>query len=385
MLHPNYASPWLNDELRILQDAAARFFTQEFKPHNERWIASGKVDRDAWNKAGAAGLLCAAIPAEYGGAGGDYRHETVVMEEMMRAGITGFGYQVHSTIVAPYLLHYGTEEQRRRWLPGLATGALVGAIAMTEPNTGSDLQAVRTTALRDGDDYVINGAKTYITNGQHANLVIVVAKTDPTRGGKGISLVVVETDGNPGFKRGRNLKKMGMKSADTSELFFEDCRVPATHVLGGEEGKGFVQLMQQLPAERLNIAQAAVIAMERAIELTVDFVKERKAFGQRVLDFQNTRFQLAQCKTEALLARTFVDQCVLWLIEGKLDASTASMAKYWCTEKQCEIIDTCLQLHGGAGYMDEYEISRMYTDARVQKIYGGTNEIMKELIGRTLG
>jgi acyl-CoA dehydrogenase len=385
MLHPNYASPWLNDELRILQDAAARFFTQEFKPHNERWIKAGKVDRDAWNKAGAAGLLCAAIPAEYGGAGGDYRHETVVMEEMMRAGITGFGYQVHSTIVAPYILHYGTEEQRRRWLPGLATGALVGAIAMTEPNTGSDLQAVRTTALRDGDDYVINGAKTYITNGQHANLVIVVAKTDPARGGKGISLVVVETDGNPGFKRGRNLKKMGMKSADTSELFFEDCRVPVTHVLGGEEGKGFVQLMQQLPAERLNIAQAAVIAMERAIELTVDYVKERKAFGQRVLDFQNTRFKLAECKTEALLARTFVDQCVLWLIEGKLDASTASMAKYWCTEKQCEIIDTCVQLHGGAGYMDEYEISRMYTDARVQKIYGGTNEIMKELIGRTLG
>jgi acyl-CoA dehydrogenase len=256
---------------------------------------------------------------------------------------------------------------------------------MTEPNTGSDLQAVRTTALRDGDDYVINGAKTYITNGQHANLVIVVAKTDPARGGKGISLVVVETDGNPGFKRGRNLKKMGMKSADTSELFFEDCRVPVTHVLGGEEGKGFVQLMQQLPAERLNIAQAAVIAMERAIELTVDYVKERKAFGQRVLDFQNTRFKLAECKTEALLARTFVDQCVLWLIEGKLDASTASMAKYWCTEKQCEIIDTCVQLHGGAGYMDEYEISRMYTDARVQKIYGGTNEIMKELIGRTLG
>jgi acyl-CoA dehydrogenase len=385
MLHPNYASPWLNDELRILQDAAARFFTQEFKPHNERWITAGKVDRDAWNKAGAAGLLCAAIPAEYGGAGGDYRHETVVMEEMMRAGITGFGYQVHSTIVAPYILHYGTEEQRRRWLPGLATGALVGAIAMTEPNTGSDLQAVRTTALRDGDDYVINGAKTYITNGQHANLVIVVAKTDPARGGKGISLVVVETDGNPGFKRGRNLKKMGMKSADTSELFFEDCRVPVTHVLGGEEGKGFVQLMQQLPAERLNIAQAAVIAMERAIELTVDYVKERKAFGQRVLDFQNTRFKLAECKTEALLARTFVDQCVLWLIEGKLDASTASIAKYWCTEKQCEIIDTCVQLHGGAGYMDEYEISRMYTDARVQKIYGGTNEIMKELIGRTLG
>jgi acyl-CoA dehydrogenase len=385
MLHPNYQSPWLDDELRILQDAARKFFTQEFKPLNEQWIAQGKVDRDAWTKAGAAGLLCAAIPAEYGGAGGDYRHETVVMEEMHRAGISGFGYQVHSTIVAPYIYHYGTEEQRRRWLPGLATGELVGAIAMTEPNTGSDLQAVRTTALRDGDDYVINGAKTYITNGQHANLVIVVAKTDPSKGGKGISLVVVETDGNDGFKRGRNLKKLGMKSADTSELFFEDCRTPVANLLGGAEGKGFVQLMQQLPAERLNIAQAAVVAMERAIEITVDYVKERKAFGQRVMDFQNTRFKLAECKSQALIARTFVDQCVLWLVEGKLDAATASMAKYWCTEKQCEIIDECLQLHGGAGYMDEYEISRMYADARVQKIYGGTNEIMKELIGRTFG
>ncbi len=385
MLHPNYESPWMNDELRILRDAAARFFAQEFKPRNEQWLAQGKVDRDAWTLAGSAGLLCAAIPVEYGGAGGDYRHETVVMEEMMRAGITGFGYQVHSTIVAPYILHYGTEDQRRRWLPGLATGDLVGAIAMTEPNTGSDLQAVRTTALRDGDHYVINGAKTYITNGQHANLIIVVAKTDPSKGGKGISLVVVETENNPGFKRGRNLKKMGMKSADTSELFFADCRTPATHVLGGEEGKGFVQLMQQLPAERLNIAQAGVIAMERAIEITIDYVKSRQAFGQRVLDFQNTRFRLAECKSEALIARTFVDRCVEWLLAGKLDAATASMAKYWCTERQCDIIDACLQLHGGAGYMDEYEISRLYTDARVQKIYGGTNEIMKELIGRSLG
>ena len=374
------------EDIVIFEDAVARFFT-DHAPESRvaKWREDGVVERAMWNEAAEAGLACLSIPEEYGGMGGDYRHEVILMEQMGAKGVDGFGLSLHNSIVAPYIFHYGTEEQRRRWLPGLATGALVGAIAMTEPNTGSDLQAVRTTALRDGDDYVINGAKTYITNGQHANLVIVVAKTDPARGGKGISLVVVETDGNPGFKRGRNLKKMGMKSADTSELFFEDCRVPVTHVLGGEEGKGFVQLMQQLPAERLNIAQAAVIAMERAIELTVDYVKERKAFGQRVLDFQNTRFKLAECKTEALLARTFVDQCVLWLIEGKLDASTASMAKYWCTEKQCEIIDTCVQLHGGAGYMDEYEISRMYTDARVQKIYGGTNEIMKELIGRTLG
>ncbi len=267
----------------------------------------------------------------------------------------------------------------------MATGELVGAIAMTEPNTGSDLQSVRTTAIRDGDEYVINGSKTYISNGQHADLVVVVAKTDPDQGAKGISLIVVETGESPGFERGRNLKKLGQKAADTSELFFSDCRVPATNRLGEEEGSGFVQLMQQLPQERLNIGQAAVVAMERAIGITLDYVKERRAFGQRVLDFQNTRFKLSECKTEALIARTFVDQCVLKLVDGELDAVTASMAKYWCTQKQCEIIDECLQLHGGAGYMDEYEISRMYADARVQKIYGGTNEIMKELIGRSLG
>jgi acyl-CoA dehydrogenase len=385
MLYENYRSPWLDDELRMLQDAARKFFEQEFKPKNERWIAQGMVDREAWNQAGAAGLLCATVPSEYGGSGGDFRHETVIMEEMHRAGVGGFGYQVHSTIVAPYILHYGNEEQRLRWLPKLAAGEMVGAIAMTEPNTGSDLQAVRTTAIRDGDEYVINGAKTYISNGQHADLVVVVAKTDPALGGKGISLIVVETASSPGFERGRNLSKMGQKAADTSELFFQDCRVPVANRLGETEGRGFAQLMQQLPQERLSIAQSAVVAMEHAIEITLDFVRERKAFGQRVLDFQNSKFKLAECKTEALVARTFVDQCVLWLLEGKLDASTASMAKYWCTQKQCEIIDECLQLHGGAGYMDEYEISRMYTDARVQKIYGGTNEIMKELIGRTLG
>jgi acyl-CoA dehydrogenase len=307
------------------------------------------------------------------------------MEEMHRLGVPGFGNQVHSTIVAPYILHYGTEEQRQRWLPKMATGDMVGAIAMTEPNTGSDLQAVRTTAIRDGDDYVINGSKTYITNGQHCDLVIVVAKTDPAQGARGISLIVVETADNPGFRRGRNLKKLGQKAADTSELFFDDCRVPVANRLGDREGLGFGQLMQQLPQERLNIAQAAVINIERALSITLDFVKERKAFGQRVLDFQNTKFRLAECKTEALLARIFVDQCLIALLDGKLDAATASMAKYWCTDKQCEIIDACLQFHGGAGYMDEYEISRMYADARVQKIYGGTNEIMKELIGRTLG
>ncbi|MEZ5552055.1 MAG: acyl-CoA dehydrogenase family protein [Pseudomonadales bacterium] len=384
MLYDNYQSPWLDDELRMLQDAARKFFEAEFAPRNEAWINQGKVDRDAWNLAGAAGLLCAEIPVQYGGAGGDYRHETVIMEEMLRAGIGGFGNQVHSAIVAPYILNYGSEAQKQRWLPKMATGEMVGAIAMTEPNTGSDLQRIRTTAIRDGDDYIINGSKTYITNGQHADMIIVVAKTDPSLGAKGISLIVVEGDA-PGFQRGRNLKKLGQKAADTSELFFADCRVPVTHLLGDAEGRGFIQLMQQLPQERLNIAQAAVVQAERAIELTLDFVKERQVFGQRVLDFQNTRFKLAECKTEALIGRTFVDQCVLKLLKGELDAATASMAKYWCTQKQCDIIDECLQLHGGAGYMDEYEISRMYADARVQKIYGGTNEIMKELVGRTLG
>ena len=375
----NYESPWLNDELIMLQDAAKKFFATEFKPQAEQWNKDGIVARDAWTKAGQAGLLCAEIPVEFGGGGGTYLHETVVAEEQLRAGVSGWGNQVHSQIVAPYILNYGNDEQRLRWLPKMASGEMVGAIAMTEPNTGSDLQAVRTTALKDGDDYIINGSKTYITNGQHCDLVIVVAKTDPSLGGKGISLIVVETD-NPGFKRGRNLEKLGQSSADTSEMFFEDCRVPQGNRLGDEEGKGFVQLMQQLPQERLNIAQAAVVEMERAIGVTIDFVKERKAFGQRVLDFQNTKFKLAECKTEALIARTFVDQCLLKHIEGKLDAATASMAKYWCTQKQNEIIDECLQLHGGAGYMEEYEISRMYKDARVQKIYGGTNEIMKELI-----
>ncbi|MDG1133892.1 MAG: acyl-CoA dehydrogenase family protein [Pseudomonadales bacterium] len=378
----NYSSPWLNEELLVLRDAARKFFTTELGPHQARWEEQGMVDRDAWTKTGAAGFLLAEMPVEYGGSGGDYRHETVIMEEQLRAGASGLGSQVHSQIVAPYFLNYGTEEQKQKWLPKMATGECVGAIAMTEPNTGSDLQGVRTTAIRDGDEYVINGSKTYISNGQHCDLVILVAKTDPTQGAKGISLVVVEAN-TPGFQRGRNLKKMGQAAADTSELFFEDCRVPVGNCLG-DEGKGFVQLMQQLPQERLNIAQAAVVEMERAIAMTIDFVKQRKAFGQRVLDFQNTKFKLAECKTEALIARTFVDQCLVKHLAGELDASTASMAKYWCTDKQNQIIDTCLQLHGGAGYMEEYPISGMYKDARVQSIYGGTNEIMKELISRTL-
>ena len=384
MIYDNYQSPWLKiDEFRILQNSARQFFKKEFQPRLSKWIEQEEVDREAWFKAGEAGLLCAAIPTEYGGGGGDYQHETVIMEEQIRAGLAGWGNQVHSTIVAPYILHYGSEDQKEQWLPKMASGEFVGAIAMTEPDTGSDLQAVRTSAIKCDEGYRINGSKTYISNGQHANLIIVVTKTDPTLGGKGISLFVVESE-TPGFKRGTNLKKMGLPAADTSELYFDDCIVPKENMLGESEGEGFTQLMKQLPQERLNIAQAGVVAMEHAIDITLDFVKQRKAFGQRIVDFQNTKFKLAECKTQALIARTFVDQCVLNLLEGNLDATTASMAKYWCTEKQCEIIDECLQLHGGAGYMDEYEISQMYTDARVQKIYGGTNEIMKELISRSL-
>lgn len=381
-LFENYSPPWMDEELSILRDAARKFFTTELAPQQETWEANGIVDRAAWTKTGAAGFLLSEVPTRYGGGGGDYCHETVIMEEQLRAGAPGLGTQVHSQIVAPYILHYGSEAQRQGWLPEMANGTKVGAIAMTEPNTGSDLQSIRTTAIREGDEFVINGSKTYISNGQHCDLVIVVAKTDPSQGAKGISLIVVEA-GTHGFNKGRNLKKLGQAAADTSELFFEDCRVPEANLLG-EEGKGFVQLMQQLPQERLNIAQVAVVEMERAISLTLDFVKERKAFGQRVLDFQNTKFKLAECKTEALIARNFVDQCLIKHLAGELDAATASMAKYWTTDKQNQIIDACLQLHGGAGYMEEYPISRMYRDARVQSIYGGTNEIMKELISRTL-
>ncbi len=380
----HYQSPWMNDELQMLSDAATRFFEKEFIAELPRWNEQGMVDRDAWLKAGAAGLLCTEMPTEYGGGGGDYRHETVIMEAQNRLSLGGWGNQVHSTIVAPYILHYGSEEQKQRWLPKMASGELIGAIAMTEPDTGSDLQAVKTTALLDGNEYVINGSKTYITNGQTANLIIVVAKTDPKLGAKGISLLVVETDAVEGFERGRNLDKVGLPAADTSELFFNDVRVPAANLLGPEAGRGFGMLMEQLPQERLNIAQAAVVAMERAIEVTLDFVKQRKAFGQTVFDFQNTQFKLAECRTKALVARTFVDNCVLWHLEGKLDATVASMAKYWCTDTQGEIVDECVQLHGGAGYMSEYPIAGMYADARVQRIYGGTNEIMKVLISRSL-
>lgn len=384
-MHPNGYSPsYVTEDIAIFRDASRKFLEQEIAPHMDQWIEDGVIGREAWTKCGEAGLLCASMPEQYGGAGGTFAHEAVLIEEQEYAGISGFGMSLHNAIIAPYILRYGSEDQRRRWLPKLATGELIGAIAMTEPGTGSDLQAVKTTARKDGNQYVVNGQKTFITNGQMANLIIVVAKTDSSQGAKGTSLVVVETDEVDGFRRGRNLEKVGMEAADTSELFFDEVRVPTANMLGEEEGRGFYQLMEQLPQERLIIGLQAISMIERAIKVTVDYTKERKAFGKSILDFQNTRFKLAEAKTEATVARMFIDRCVDLLLEDKLDATTAAMTKWWTTELQCKIVDECLQLHGGYGYMVEYPIARMFKDARVQKIYGGTNEIMKELISRTL-
>ena len=380
----DYISPWMTEELSMLQDAAGRFFDREFVPHEEEWAKAGIMPREMWNRAGEAGLLLASVPEEYGGAGGSFAHESVILYEQGRANVRSLGNAVHSGIVAHYILAYGSEEQKRRWLPKMATGELVGAIAMTEPGTGSDLQAVRTTARMTGNQYVVNGQKTFITNGQHADLVIVVAKTDPEEKARGVSLIVVETAGAEGFSRGRNLEKLGLKAQDTSELFFDDVKVPAANLIGAEAGQGFFQLMNQLPQERLIIGVGACAAMDLAIELTTDYVKQRKAFGKRIVDFQNTRFKLAECKTEAHIARVFVDNCLQRHLAGDLDVTTAAMVKWWCAQKQNEVIDECLQLFGGYGFMDEFPISRMYADARVQKIYGGTNEIMKELIARSL-
>jgi acyl-CoA dehydrogenase len=375
---------WMTEDLVLLEEQARRFLASELVPHVERWHEDGMMDRKVWNQLGEAGLLCAAIPEEYGGAGGTFAHEAVINREFTLAGLDSIGAPLHSGIVAPYILKYGTEEQKKKWLPKLATGELVGAIAMTEPGTGSDLQGVKATAKKSGNGYVLNGSKTFITNGQHANLIIVVAKTDPAAGAKGTSLMVVETDGAEGFRRGRKLKKLGMDWADTSELFFEDVKLPAESLLGAQEGQGFIQLMQELPQERLIVATAAIGMIERALALTIDYVKERQAFGKKIVEFQNTQFVLAECKSEATIGRVFHDHCVERHIKGELDTTTASMAKYWLTDLQNSLVDRCLQLFGGYGYMDEYPISRMYRDARVQRIYAGTNEIMKLLIARSL-
>ena len=369
------------------RDAFRRFMENEIAPHHAEWEEQGYVDRAVWNKAGDNGFLCTSMPEEYGGAGADKLYSVIQMEELARGGFTGLGYGLHSEIVAPYILHYGTEEQKKKYLPKLASGEMIGAIAMSEPAAGSDLQGVKSTAIKQADgSYLLNGSKTFITNGWHADLVVVVAKTNPTAGAKGTSLLIVER-GMKGFEVGKRLKKLGLKAQDTSELFFDNVVVPADNLLGGppQENRGFICLMEQLPWERLQIAITAVAAAQAAIDWTVAYVKERKVFGQAVASYQNTRYTLAEAQTEVQVARVFVDKCTELLMEGKLDTATASMAKYWTTDLQCKVMDECLQLHGGYGYMWEYPITRAYADARVQRIYGGTNEIMKEVITRAMG
>jgi acyl-CoA dehydrogenase len=374
-----------DEEFSIFRESVGRFLDDNAPPEkSDGWRKAKVVERDLWIKAGAAGLLGLSTCTAYGGVGGDFRHESILIEETSRRGLDGWGASLHNAIVMPYIEIYGTEDQKKRWLPKLARGDYVGAIAMTEPGTGSDLQAVKTSARKSGNQYVINGSKTFITNGQTANLVIVVSKTDPEQGAKGTSLIVVETDEAEGFERGRNLQKIGLEAADTSELFFNDVKVPTANLIGTDEGRGFYQLMEQLPQERLIIAVHSIAMIERALAVTIDYVKERNTFGRPIIDNQAVQFKLAECKTEATVARIFVNHCIEQHLQRKLDAATASMAKYWITDLQGKIVDECLQLHGGYGYMDEYPIARMYKDARVARIFGGANEIMKILIARTL-
>ncbi|MFZ6689636.1 acyl-CoA dehydrogenase family protein [Undibacterium sp. SXout11W] len=379
----NYTPPWMCSELESFRDAIRRFVESEVTPHQEHWRKQQHVDRSLWNKGGEMGMLLADIPEEYGGSGGSFAHQAIVFEELGYAGDMAFGIHVHA-IVAHYILNQGTEEQKKKYLPLLASGEMVAAIAMSEPGAGSDLKGIRTSAVRDGDGYRINGSKIFISNGYLADLVVVVTKTDPDAGSKGVSLMLVETKNCPGYRVGRILEKIGQKGQDTCELFFDDVRVPADAVLGGLEGKGFYQLMTELPYERTILGVAGVAAIERALRLTIEYTKERKAFGQALIEMQNTRFVLAEIKTEATIARTFIDRCIVDMLEGRMDTELASMAKYWISDLQCKVIDQCLQLFGGYGYMLEYPIAQMYVDARVQRIYGGANEIMKEIISRSL-
>ena len=369
------------------RDSFRRFIDKEIAPFHADWEEQGYVDRAVWNKAGDNGFLCMSMPEAYGGSGADRLYSVIQMEELGRAGFSGIGYSLHNEIVAPYIERYGTEAQKAKFLPAMASGAMIGAIAMSEPAAGSDLQGIKTTALKQADgSYILNGSKTFITNGWHADMVIVVAKTNPAAGAKGTSLLLLER-GMPGFSVGKRLKKMGLKAQDTSELFFDQVHVPAENLLGGAvlENKGFICLMEQLPWERLQIAISAVAAAQAAIDWTVDYVKERKVFGQTVGSFQNTRFTLAELQTQVQIAAVFVDKCTELLLQDKLDTATASMAKYWCSDMQCKVMDECVQLFGGYGYMWEYPITRAFADARVQRIYGGTNEIMKEVISRGMG
>ncbi len=383
MASPSYQSPWNTEDVRTFRQAVQDFVRRELVPQQARWRAQHHPDAEDFKKAGAVGLLLPDVGADYGGAGGTFAHEAVVVEELARAGVH-FGANVQS-VTAHYILTYGSEEQKRRWLPRMASGELVGAIAMTEPSAGSDLQAIKMVARRDGDQYVIDGSKTFITNGHHAGLVCLAVKTDPKlTGPKALSLVCVETAGLAGYRVGKPLEKIGRHEVDTCELFFEGVRVPAANLLGGTEGRGFFQMMDQLVYERLSVAIEAVATMERAVALTTQYVKDRKVSGQTLMDFQNTRMVLAACKTEAQVGRVFLDNCIERFLEGGLDAVTAAMAKYWLTERESHIVDECVQLHGGYGYMSEYPIAQMWADSRVQRIYAGTNEVMKEMIAWSL-
>jgi acyl-CoA dehydrogenase len=379
----SHTSSWVDDELTAFRDTVARFVEAEMVSQDARWRAQHHVDRETWKRLGDTGLLCLDIPEQYGGAGGDFRHEAVLYEELNRRGLSGFGQGVHS-ICANYVLNHGTEEQKQRWLPRMAAGELIGAIAMTEPAAGSDLRGVRTRAVREGDVYRINGSKIFITNGSLATLLLLLVKTDPEARKGGMSLLMVETKGLPGYRVGRVLDKMGMQAQDTAELFFDDVRVPVDCLLGGEEGSGMHQLMADLPYERLIVALAGVACMEGGLEATIAYTKGRHAFGQPIGEFQNTKFRLAELASLVRIARVFIDDCITRRLAGTLDTETAAMAKWWITDTQQKVLDECVQLHGGYGYMNEYLVCRLFADSRVQRIYGGTNEIMKELISRSL-